>query len=468
MATVENKPSVYRTLCQGLLAVAIGAFCLDASALEPIEYADVQAMGDETMLDVRSVIQYALAKNLDIAYSGTQVDVAKGEHLQSIANLLPSVNGQFSMERFVGGEVFFGATPVSLDRTTYRPTVSLEHEIHTGGGTIYQIKATKNRVLGVKDTQDRTVQQVLLDALSRYYEWLNDIAQLALANKSLSEAQEQVRVNKIRLKTGFGTDFEVLQSKSQEATAEGGVLQAQNEEAIAQYQMISVLNFPISTTLTPKFQEFTPVNYVEATMTLEEMFNVALAARPDLLALDKRIKEARARYGQARSDLFPVLSFSGYVRGIGADMGDLSRTSQGFYVADVDLLRNMGMNVAGRMKAEKARIKQSILEKERQVNAIKDTLAQAYYRWKFFEGQLGVTRKKVEAAKEAFRLAKARLKANVGINLEVIQAEADMVQAQSEYQNTIKNYNVSQLQLMYEMGVLTPDNVLNQVSRFAP
>jgi len=67
----------------------------------------------------------------------------------------------------------------------------------------------------------------------------------------------------------------------------------------------------------------------------------------------------------------------------------------------------------------------------------------------------------VKSASEALRQANLRLRAGMGTNLELIQAQRDYVSGLTAQAQAIITSNQAQAQLLHDMGVITIDNLTN-------
>ena len=63
-------------------------------------------------------------------------------------------------------------------------------------------------------------------------------------------------------------------------------------------------------------------------------------------------------------------------------------------------------------------------------------------------------RSRVDFAKESVKLAMLRFNYGKGILLDVIQAQSEATQARIEHVETIINYNISQIALLYNSGMI--------------
>ena len=414
-----------------------------------------------TVLNLQAVVDYTMSKNFDVDIAKCDVQEAKGQYIRSYAMLMPSLRAQLSGENFHGGEVIYFAQPVSLDRVTYRPTLSADYQIYTGGKPFFEIGVYKNKYLQAQKAYDDATQKSLYEALSKYYDWLRTYAAYKTTEQSLKEAQTELRINNDRFVSGFGTELEITEAKALVTERKNQLLQAKNKQETSRIELKAVLNVPFSQDVSAEKPTIEPIEFVQEDITLPQLYENAIKNRPDVKALDYAIRAAKNELKSARSDIMPVINLSGYVRGIGPEMSDLTRTTQGAISLNVDLLRYMGVNVYGNIQEVKARLNKAILQKEKLLNDIYGQIGQCYYDYQLYKDQLDVAQEKIDAAQKQYKITQAKEEAGDASKLDILKAQSVLTQAQLEYQTAAMNNNVSQLALLYKVGGLTPDVVVN-------
>ena len=410
-------------------------------------------------LDLNGVVSMTVNKNLDISLAKVGIKEAKGEYIRSFSSFMPSIRGQFSGEKFDGGEVFTFSQPVEIIRTTLRPTLAVDYQVFTGGKSFFEMGIYKNRYKRAQKTCERTAQKALLDSLSSYYNWLRSFCVVNTTNQSLNEAKAQLAMNRNRFVTGFGTQLDIVQTKTLVAERESDVLQAQNDSEISGITLRTILNMPVCTRIKPQAPSIMPLLWDDC-VSLPVLYDIAQKHRPDLAELEYSIKEAKDQLKSAYSDIMPTLNLSAYVRGIGPSMGALEKTTQGAFSFNVDVLRYLGINIYGNIQSIKAQLERAVLNREKQLNDTYSEIAQAYYKHNLYREQLEVYKDKIEAATEEYKISLARLEAGRITNLDVVKAQSTLTQSVLDYQTAAMNNNISQIQLLYSIGLLTPDMIV--------
>lgn len=421
----------------------------------------VTLQGKVITINLQSIVEYITTQNLEMGIAKTQIEQAKYYYRRSFAPFLPSISGQLPVERFQGGEIFYGPIPISLDRTTYRPALYGDYQIFTGGKPYFDMWIYKNQYLRTQISYNTTLQKTLLEACKIYFEWLKNASDVEVANQALKEAETQLRYNDSRLKSGFGTKLEVLQTKTSLLDRQNLLLRSENKKDSSRINLATMLNIFPTKEMEPEKTFIEPLTLWDRDLTLPQLYDISSKSRPDIKELTYLIAQAKAEYNSSIAALFPSVNVGGFLRGIGPDMQALDSSAQGTLGLNVNLLKNLGVGSWNDIKVAKAKIAEAILNKQKLLNDIYRTIAQSYYDCKYYDEQLRITKEKMEDAKEAYRIALARLRTGVGLNLEVIQAQSELTKSNLEYQVAVRDYNISQLNLLYECGQLTPDRILS-------
>jgi len=458
MRTVYHK-GLAAALCLGLWMNLPGALAASRIGLHmnPPQTQTVQ-------VTLPWIIDRVLNDNLTVLIAKNRIKIGEGGLIQSTAPLFPNIKAFYSVERFNGGEVISGGQPINLDRTTYRPTIAADYTIQTGGKPLFQIYAAKQQYNRNRLALDMSRQKALLDACTSYFTWLKDIEREKVAKVSLSEAESQLHLRELRLNADVGTSLEVLQSQTLLRERQNLLLSTQNDRSSSSLTLLNHLNLPLDLSADAEpATSLIPMRFWlkdQPGQDINELYKLAEDSRPDVKALLSQIREAKAQLGSAWADLFPSVTLSGYNRRIGQYPDSLRRTHEGMFVISTNLLQNMGINSIGSIRTAQAKVRDAALNKAKQLQDIQKSISDALLDYKLYKDQLALNQQRCHEAEEAYRIAKARFEAGVALNLEVIQAEANLTSTRLNLYTAVMNYNISQLQLLYETGQMQPEALL--------
>ena len=120
---------------------------------------------------------------------------------------------------------------------------------------------------------------------------------------------------------------------------------------------------------------------------------------------------------------------------------------------------NMGIPAVANMASAKALARQASLRINQQIMAVLQQVRESYLNSQTAERQIEVATKEVLSSAEELRLARVRLANGVGTNIDVINAQRDFTQALVDKADAIVQFNIQQVQLLHDIGVIGYDTL---------
>ena len=97
---------------------------------------------------------------------------------------------------------------------------------------------------------------------------------------------------------------------------------------------------------------------------------------------------------------------------------------------------------------------------EQLLRNIRENIIANYYNAQILKDRIEIAKKQVEYASDSVTLAELRLDAGEGILIDVIQAQTIKNNARIELLSTIVDYNINQIQLLYDNGTISYENIV--------
>ena len=209
-------------------------------------------MYDRRMLavDLPTTLRVAMARNIDIQAAQEHVAASRGEYEASIGMIFPSIQPNITA-RGLRGAV---STPAGLAVLSFNhvfPTVLLQWIINPGQ-VAYDIIASKRR-LEASDQRDlAVVQETMRAAAVQYYDVVLAQAQVAVAQRSLEEAKELIRIEHLQSRTGTALPVDELRAQAALAARQQNLLTALNTFYDASVALTVMLRLDPTVMLVPK------------------------------------------------------------------------------------------------------------------------------------------------------------------------------------------------------------------------
>ncbi len=285
---------------------------------------------------------------------------------------------------------------------------------------------------------EKAARKVRADVIKAYYDLQDADEQLKINQAAVTNAKESLRNAQIQEKAGLGTKFDVIRADVQKATAEQDVVKIESQQQAAQKTIAQLLN--ISENI--EYSAAEPIAMKEQwTLDLDKSVSEALNNRPELKQQKIKRDASSLNAIAANAENDPQVSlFANYSAGqnFTANTGIGDNYGIGARVR-LNLLDGGAVN----SKIDQERVGASIAETES--IAIRDKV-RLEVETSFLS--LSSNKKNITTAKgaqaqaqESLRLARLRLAAGVGTQLDVINAETELTRAKSNYSRAIVNYN---------------------------
>jgi multidrug efflux system outer membrane protein len=380
--------------------------------------------------ELQAMIAQALENNRDLRVAALRVLEARAAFQIRRADQFPTVNVN-------AGELRLGV-PESLSPTGSANTVP-----------IYAVGAS---VLGweldfwgrVRNLKESALEQFLATDSARRAVTVSLVAQVADGYLTLRELDERIRITRDTIRTreeslrifrrrfevGTATRLDVAQVETLLTQAQ--TLGAQLEQArAAQAHALTLL-----------------VGSQPARIADRESLNDAalvrdppvglpsdlLQQRPDIVAVEHRLKAANANIGAARAAFFPTITLTGFYGTASLELSSLFESGTGAWLFAPQLV--MPIFDAGRRQANldlaEVRRDAAVAEYERTVQAAFRDVADALSAQHWLSEQLTIQRRAVAEQTERARLATLRFDRGLASSLEVLDAQRDLLAAQQQ------------------------------------
>ena len=262
-----------------------------------------------------SLVQLALASNLDLAQAQARIRQARAAKGVAAAGLWPQIDASALYQRShsssatvsPGGGVSFG----NLGPFTELFQVGLDAswELDIFGGTRRNIEAaTADLTAAVEDRRDVLV--TLVGEVGTNYLNLRGFQdQIAIAKKNLEAQQKTANITHKRYDAGFVGKLDVANADAQVATTQS-VIPLFESQAQAAIYSIGVLLGKEPAFLARELARATPIPSTPPQVPVGLPSDL-LRRRPDIRRAEAQIHAATARIGVAVADLFPKFNLTG-------------------------------------------------------------------------------------------------------------------------------------------------------------
>ena len=292
----------------------------------------------------------------------------------------------------------------------------------------------------------RARQDVAFSVARAYYNSLRAEAVLNARTEAVTQMEQHLRVAQGKYDVGKAAKLDVLRAEVQFADVTQAKLLAANQLDIARLELANAMGMESdSPPVTPLPDEQPAAAFTDTVSYLDE----ALKTHPDYLKSVLLTRSAEYGVRSARGERGPDLSLIGSYNREGKDVPDIENWNVGLAVS-------MPIYTGGITRAKvgqaKALVQQSKANSDLAKQNINLAVRSSVLSTQDAASRLMATRKSVEQAREALRVAQEKYNAGLGSSTEVIDTQVALTQAETNYAQALYDGKIAAVQLDYAIG----------------
>ncbi len=463
---------------------------------------------EQLPVDLPTVVRVAAAQNFDIRLAQSSVEASLGEYESTVGGAFPTIVPTAVFEHVEGTVRATEGNLVGVGFDTFQASAAIQWIVNPGR-VFYDIVAAKKRLYATERQEQAVIQETLRRAVVQYYSLAFAQASVSAAHQGVTEADELLRISRIRARTGTGVPADELRAEARLAERQQDLVSALNQLYNASVALSVTLHLDSAITLLPDVNELPPMTLVRSDLPIDELLGFAVVFRPDLESVRQIAEAVEAesastwwsgfgpelalgyQYGGITghadnvkggegipSNLIvnpgsPSGSFAGNPVANGLIREGILRGSrrldgpddQTFSFSDQQRARagvgwRLSLSAFGDLKTAKAVEKQAIIRAEQMLDLVRAEVVTAAQASATQDQLVTLARRQVTSAEEALRLSGANLRAGTMTTLDVLQAQDAATQARLRYARAVVGYNQAQVNLLAALGLLSEDALL--------
>lgn len=384
----------------------------------------------DTTLD--RLVEEALIYNQDLALATARLDEARALARIADAELVPAVDAAFQRDRTRRSDSTATRFPGPLENNNYRAQVNVSYELDLWGKLRDSAKAAQAELLATSAARETVRIALTASVVQSYYALIALDAQVDATRRSLALRQHDFRLQRVRADAGLINDFSLRQLEAEVAAAQAqlpvlesrrtseelalGVLLGRNPRALLQDDVVrSAGNSAPAAPVVPS-----------------DLPSALLLRRPDIVTAEQQLIAANARIGAARATLFPSIGLSGFFGSESAALSNLFSGPAAIWQLGFGLAQPIfqGGRLFGEIEAVEARQRQALAQYQKTLQTAfreaHDALVGQVRAREAFDAENA----RVVALTEAMRLARIRFVNGLTSQLELLDAERNLLNAE--------------------------------------
>ncbi|MBI3041629.1 MAG: efflux transporter outer membrane subunit [Betaproteobacteria bacterium] len=402
------------------------------------------------------LVEEALKHNQDLALAAARVDEARALARVADSQLLPAVDATFQRDRARSSDRSAIPLPpsVPLERNDYRAQLNVSYEVDLWGRLRSASDAARADLFATQAARE-TVRIALATEVARAYFTLVALdAQVAATRRSLALRGDGLALQKVRHKAGLINDFTLRQLEAEVAAAQAQLPTLESGRT-AQEAALAVLlgrspRAIMKGTVARRGEQGAPA----APVVPEGLPSDLLLRRPDVVQAEQGLIAANARIAEARAALFPRIALTGYLGSESASLGDLFSAPARIWSLAFGLAQPIfqGGRLFAEVEAVQARERQAVAQYQKALQQAFGEVRQGLNTQVKAREAYEAENARAVALADASRLVRIRYENGLVSQLEVIDADRNLLQAELNRSDALRVQRAAVADLVKALG----------------
>ena len=402
-----------------------------------------------------TLVAEAFEHNRDLALAVARVDEARALWRVADSQRSPLVDATAQRDRTRSSEVAPIPIPASaLERNAYRAQLNVSYELDLWGRLRGASNAARAELLATEAARETVRLALSADVARAYFTLLALDEQIAVTQRALGLREDNLKLQRVRNTAGLTNDFQLRQLEAELAAAQAQLPALERSRTAEELAFAVLLGRSPRAIVESAVKRESKPNEALLPVTPEGLPSDLLLRRPDIVQAEQRLIAANARIAVARASLFPRIALTGYLGTESRALGDLFSGPSLIWQLAAGLTQPIFQS--GRLfneaDAVKAREQQTLAQYQKAVQEafreVQQALSAQTRAREIFEAETTRT----TALRDTVRLARIRYDNGLVSQLEVIDAERNLLVADLNRADALRARRVAVADLVRALG----------------
>lgn len=408
--------------------------------LPPASSLELHLTPDAKKLTIDDAIHTALSKNPEILAAIQQIRLTSGQVIQVRAALLPTIQAGSSYKyqeddlANPNSKILGGSTGLQSQTQSWNVVIQVNQSIWSGWKNQANFSAARLASDSAFYALRQTIDKVVADTKNIFFNVIFNRALIRVREESVAVLQTQLQDQQSRFEAGTVPRFNVLQAEVALANAIPPVIQARNALRISQFALVKQLglNYPSDPSSVP-VDVTGQLDYDPIKINLADAVFSALARNPSLKIQRQNILIGAENLKAAMAGFQPTLNATAGWQTFNIPLSSqLDDTVNGWFLGLTGSWNLFdGLATIGATKSARAALEQSKINYDNAARGVELDVQRAVSNLIEAQEVIDSQRANVVQATEALRLSRERLDAGAGTQLDVLNAQVSLLQAQT-------------------------------------
>jgi outer membrane protein len=411
-------------------------------------------------LTLADALQIAQVNNLAYQAAAQDVQAAAARVIQAGAGRVPAISAEYAYVhtqnaaffifqspgpggKLVSKKLFFSATDLNNVNAT------LSYALYSGGAVQAAVGQAAAGLSSAESSLDAEHANVIRDVTNAYFGLIEARQSAAIADQTVSVAQENLGIASDGYKAGTLAKADVLREQVVLANAQVRDIQANATAALGNATLANLLNVDLNSIIEPT----ETLGAATPSFTLAGVTADSQSRRPELGAARAAVALADETVKSARSGTLPNIAL---------EVSDASSKPNFENVPQPQLSETLAVTwklfdgglTHGKVAEAAADVAKAKINLKQLGNSVDLEARQAYFNYTAAQAEVGAAKSAQDSADESLRVSQLRFRSGVGTSLELSDALLADEQAQTQYVSAQADLRIALTALQRAAGLL--------------
>jgi outer membrane protein, multidrug efflux system len=402
---------------------------------------------DDPVLD--SLMEKSLAANTTIRVARARLAESRAVFDERKLDRYPTVpvgaSYNYAKQQLPG----FFDDPVTI--RTFRSGFDASWEIDLFGRVRHQVAAARSDNQAVEADLHDVEVSIVAELARNYFELRGAQWRLAVAERSLKNQRDTLRLTQLRRDAGVGEEQDVASAAARVAATDATIPLLELETKRAQYRLAVLTGTrpgELAADLSPR--DYSPI---DKSLPIGKAADL-LRRRPDVRAAERRLSAATERQGVAVAQLFPEVSASAFL-GFLAGRGSLFFTTRSFATSATPAVTWSAFDLGrarSRVRASNAATDAALASYDETVLRVLEETENSFSNYHAQQERLVRLNTQAQESKRAADIARLRYREGVIDFLSLLDAERTQLQAEDAVAESERDVYVAVIAIYKALG----------------
>ena len=420
-------------------------------------------------ISLQEAIDIALENNYQVKVAKNNVALSGKQVLSEKADYLPSVNANMSGSKSIGRNFSQDLGQIVTQTTnSFGGRVSADLPIFSGFENLNSLKSSQFSEKSEKETLESVREEIIFTTVNNYLQFILAQKVLEIDRENLATSRKTLEQVKAQVEVGSRPRVDLYDQESQVASDELAVVNSENQVQSSRLTLIQTLQIDPRKEYNFATPEIDTQSVRATSYDLDQLVSTALENRSDLKSEEFNIQSIKHQLNATKASLYPSLSLSAsvgsrYSDGIPVNFQDqfFDQNIQQSYGLSLSIPIFSNLSIRTSVQSQQIQYKNAKLNLQNLELQVIQDVNSALNDYKSYVKQLESSEKALQAAERAYETQKQRYEVGAGTLIELSEANARYVEAQSSRAQALFRVIFQQQILEYYIGKLDQNVSLN-------